>query len=63
MIIYVKVGTHSATKMEVARKRKLPVVGDIFDLREPGERWSAFTVRCCEIKDVYGEKLYFVERW
>jgi hypothetical protein len=64
MILYVKIGTHSARRMKLFRKRKAPKVGDIFKLRELNhERYDKpIGVYCHEVRDVGGEPLYILER-
>jgi hypothetical protein len=63
MRLHVKIGTLSAQYMS-SQKRKPPKVGDVFVLRGLGDyKWTKERVRCCEIKDIEGEPLYFVERW
>lgn len=64
MIIYAKPGTHSARYMRVKYKRKPPKERDCFLAKDQGaERhapWGRFLV--CEIKDVGGQTLYYLER-
>lgn len=62
MMLYVKIGTHSGRRMKLFRKRKAPKVGDIFQLRDPNERWAKpIRVYCHEIKNVGVESLYILE--
>lgn len=63
MIIYAKPGTHSARMMRVKHKRRAPNVNDIIYAKDNNaERhapWGRFNV--CEIKDVGGQTLYYLE--
>lgn len=64
MIIYAKPGTHSARMMRVKYKRKPPKLNDCFLAKDQDAekyvKWDRFCV--CEIKDVGGRELYFLER-
>lgn len=64
MIIYAKPGTHSARYMRVKYKRKPPKSGDTIFAKDNDAdrhtRWDRFDV--CEIKDVDGQPLYYLER-
>lgn len=61
MLIYAKIGTMSLTRVHVMRKRKAPVVGERFDVRERGKKIPT-PVRCTSITPMgKGESLYFLE--
>lgn len=63
LVIYAKPGTHSARYMRVKHKRKPPKAKDIIyckdDNAEKHAPWGRFLV--CEIKDVGGQTLYYLE--
>jgi hypothetical protein len=63
MRIYAKPGTHPARYMRVRYKHKPPKVNDIIQARDEGAEthtpWGRFNV--CEIKEVGGQDLYYLE--
>jgi hypothetical protein len=63
MVIYAKPGTHSARYMRVRYKRKPPKVNDLILAKdnnaERHAKWLRFNV--CEIKEVGGAMLYYLE--
>jgi hypothetical protein len=63
LVIYAKPGTHPARHMRVKYKRKPPKSGDLIFARdcvlESRSPWQRFSV--CEIKDVGGQTLYYLE--
>jgi len=63
MIIWVKIGTHPADMLRVVRKRRPPIAGDVFHVRERGPGSRPTRVRCDGVKDVGGAPLYMVSRW
>ena len=61
MTIWIKIGTHAADVLPVVRKRKPPIVGEAFYVRERGQTRPSL-VLCDEIKIINGTPLYFVSR-
>ena len=63
MIIYAKLGTMSAAYYKVVRKRKLPKIGDYFQIKESDERWAKPSgVMCDGIREVGGQIMYLLAR-
>jgi hypothetical protein len=63
LVIYCKIGTWSSQRLPVVRKRKLPIVGETFEVREVEHSPRGTRVRCTDIKDLGGgEILYYLER-
>ena len=65
MKLYFKVGTMPARYYGVYRKRKPPVVGDVFKpVDKTVHRSKPFQVRLTEIKlNLFYVAIYFVEQW
>lgn len=65
MKLYFKVGTMPARYYDVYRKRKAPVVGDVFKIIDTAVAGSKpFQVRLTEIKlNPFAVAIYFVEQW
>jgi hypothetical protein len=64
MILYFKIGSMPGMHMRVVRKRKPPVVGERFFVRDPKEKYSRHEpVRLLEIRNIGIHLLYVVERF
>lgn len=64
MEIYIKIGTHPATYMQVVHMRKPPAIGDSICVKEddkPGTK--PHSVLIDDIKTVHGQVLYFAARF
>lgn len=62
MKLYFKVGTGPGVYMKVTRKRKIPVVGERFCIKDPQQKYSReISVRLTEIKDLRTHLMYVVE--
>ena len=61
MVIWIKIGTLPADRLSVVRKRKPPVLGEAFLVRER-EVSRPSLVQCDQIKNIGGELLYFAFR-
>lgn len=63
MRLYAKIGTHPATYVHVVRKKKLPKIGEHFQVvDELDEGSKPIWVRCSIIKKISDVDLYYVER-
>lgn len=58
-----KVGTMPGQVFRICRKRKPPVIGELFFFKEDGHGTKEERVRLLEIREVHGQQLYVVERF
>lgn len=61
MTIWIKIGTLPADMLPVVRKRKAPMVGERFRVRERGNP-KPTEVYCDAVKVIGGTPLYYVSR-